>query len=164
MEAALKFLDILQVLARHEVDFILVGGVAAILEGAPVATFDLDIMPRPAEDNRTRLLAALRELEASYLDPAGRHIAPDEDRLATMRMHRLLTKHGPLDVMGSIGHSLAYADLVADTREHEISGLRVRTLKLEKIILSKEQANRDKDRAALPALRRTLLLKGTPKA
>jgi hypothetical protein len=44
MEAALRFLDILRVLSRHRVEFILVGGVAAILEGAPVSTFDLDIM------------------------------------------------------------------------------------------------------------------------
>ena len=44
MPAAIRFLDLLRVLDRHKVDFIVVGGVAAILEGAPVATFDLDIM------------------------------------------------------------------------------------------------------------------------
>jgi hypothetical protein len=164
MDAALRFLDILKVLARHHVDYILVGGVAAILEGAPVSTFDLDIVIPPASDNNLRLLGALRELKARYLDPAGRQIVPDESRLATLRMHRLVTDHGPLDVMQSIGHGLTYADLATDTREYEVADIRVRTLKLEKIILSKEQANREKDRAVLYTLRRTLLLKGTPQA
>jgi hypothetical protein len=47
MDAELRFLDILKALIRHGVEFILVGGVAAILEGAPVSTFDLDVMVRP---------------------------------------------------------------------------------------------------------------------
>lgn len=159
MDAALKFLDILRIMARHEVDFILVGGVAAILEGAPVSTFDLDIVVPAAKEGHARLLAALRELNARYLDPAGRHIVPDENRLASMRLHRLITDHGPIDVMQSIGNNLTYADLSSETLEYHLDGVPVRTLKLEKIILSKEQANRDKDKAVLHTLRRTLQLK-----
>jgi hypothetical protein len=37
------FLEILKVLSRHKVDFIIVGGVCAVLHGAPVSTFDLDL-------------------------------------------------------------------------------------------------------------------------
>lgn len=159
MDAALRFFDILRVLTRHDVDFILVGGVAAVLEGAPVSTFDLDILISSASDNQPRLLNALRELNARYLDPAGRHIVPDEGRVASMHLHRLITDHGPLDVMKSIGDGLTYDDLAAETREYEVSGLPVRVLKLEKIILSKEQANRDKDRSTLNTLRRTLRLR-----
>jgi hypothetical protein len=43
MAVAPRFAGLLEVLARHRVEFILVGGVAAILEGAPVSTLDLDI-------------------------------------------------------------------------------------------------------------------------
>ncbi|HEX2224016.1 MAG TPA: hypothetical protein VHN15_07405 [Thermoanaerobaculia bacterium] len=140
-------------------DFILVGGVAAILEGAPVSTFDLDVVFLPTEENRQRLLAALGDLNARYLDPAGRHIVPDAEKLASLRLHQLLTDHGPLDVLRTIGHGLGYSELVEHTREHRVEGLPVRTLSLEMIILSKEQAQRDKDRAALPVLRRTLELR-----
>jgi hypothetical protein len=160
MDAALRFLDILQILARHQVDYILVGGVAAILEGAPVSTFDVDIVVPWESENNARLLVALRELNSRYLDPAGRQIVPDESRLSSFRMHRLVTDHGPLDVMHSIGDNLTYADLTSDTHEYDVAGFQVRTLKLEKVILSKEQANRDKDKAALHTLRRALLLKG----
>ncbi len=156
MAPALRLLDILTALGRHAVDFILVGGIAAVLEGAPVATFDLDIVPDPAPENRDRLLQALRELNARYLDPAGRHLVPDEARLASMRLHQLVTDAGPLDVLTTIGAGMTYADLVGRTREVEIGGLLFHSLRLDAIIESKEQANREKDRATLPLLHRTL--------
>lgn len=159
MDAAPKLLELLEVLARHGVDFILVGGVAAILEGAPISTFDLDIMVHPTSEDRDRLLAALQELNARYLDPAGRHILPDRKKLETLRLQRLLTDFGPLDVLESIGDGLRYSDLETETRVYEVGGLSVRVLRLEAIIRSKEQAGREKDLAALPILRRTLRLK-----
>jgi hypothetical protein len=159
MDSAPKLLEILKVLARHDVDFILVGGMAAILEGAPISTFDLDVVFRRTDENMQRLLDALQELKARYLDPAGRHIVPDAEKLATLRMHHLITLLGPLDVMETIGAGLSYADLAGNTRVSEVGGISVRILGLETIILSKEQANRDKDRATLPILRRTYLLK-----
>jgi len=70
-----------------------------------------------------------------------------------------MTDLGALDVLESIGHGRRYADLVEHTEIYDIDGLSVRTLRLEMIIRSKEEANRDKDQAVLPILRRTLLLK-----
>jgi len=149
----------LKVLVDHGVDFILVGGVAAILEGAPLSTLDVDVVFLRREENMPPLLNALRALGARYVDPAGRHILPDADKLSSLRMHRLKTEFGPLDVMETIGHGLSYADLIGDTQVMEIAGINVRVLGLETIILSKEQANREKDRATLHVLRRTLRLK-----
>ena len=137
----------------------MVGGVAAILEGAPVSTFDLDIVWDPAPENRDRLLAALQELQARYSDPGGRQIFPSLEKLETLRLHQLVTARGPLDVMSQIGHGMTYSDLFGQTEEYDAGGMRVRVLKLEVVILSKEQAMREKDRAVLPVLRRTLALK-----
>jgi predicted nucleotidyltransferase len=159
MDVELRFLDILRMLIRHEVEFILVGGVAAILEGAPVSTFDLDVMARPTPENRDRLFEALSELNARYLDPAGRRILPDRAKLDSLRIHRLVTDSGPLDVLEQIGRDLTYADLVEHTEIYEVAGVAIRTLHLEMIIRSKEEANRDKDRATLPILRQTLRLR-----
>lgn len=159
MGSAPEFTEILKVLSRHEVEFILVGGLAAIVQGAPVFTFDLDIVILKTAENLPRLLAALQEIDARYLDPAGRHIVPDAEKLASFRMHQLVTSLGPLDVMETIGAGMSYADLVGDTRISEVAGVNVRVLGLETIILSKEQANREKDRATLHVLRRTLRLK-----
>lgn len=161
MDSAPKYFDILEHLARHGVEHIVVGGVAAILEGAPVSTFDLDIVPKPTPDNRLRLLEALRDLEARYLDPAGRHLEPDEAKLATFRLHQLITKAGPLDILATVGKAMTYEHLIGRAHVRIVGELSIRCLDLATIIESKEQANRDKDRAALPILRRTLELKKT---
>ncbi len=152
------FAEILAALTRHEVDFILVGGLAASMSGVPILTFDVDIVPNPSDENRPRLLAALQEVGAHYLDPAGRHIEPDLERLRTLRIQRLATRFGTLDVLAKIGHALTYPDLVDRTHWIETDNLKVRVLDLDMIIRSKEEANRDKDRATLPLLRRALRL------
>jgi hypothetical protein len=55
---------ILAVLDRHQVDFLVVGGVAAIAHGATRPTSDLDCVARRSGTNLDRLAAALRELNA----------------------------------------------------------------------------------------------------
>jgi len=60
---SVRFLGLLRVLLRHEVDFFVVGGVAALLEGAPILTLDLDILVDKAPgnlDRPRRLIAAIR--------------------------------------------------------------------------------------------------------
>jgi hypothetical protein len=157
-----RFLALLRTLLRHRVDFLIVGGVAAQLEGAPILTFDLDILCSRSPENMMRLLAALQEVKARYRDPAGRHIEPDAARLATLQMHLLVTDLGPLDVLVRIGKDLGYDDLAGRTVEFQLAEARVRVLELAAVIETKEYANRDKDRAALPVLRQTLALKVAP--
>lgn len=147
------FDEILRVLSRHEVEFMVVGGIAAILHGSPLTTEDLDVLFRLSGENTVRLHRALSELDAEYLDPAGRRIAPTVQRLATQRMHLLRTKLGRVDVMPSIGKDLRYEDLLGRSRQLEVAGSRVRVLELEAIIESKEQADRPKDRFQLPYLK-----------
>ena len=154
-----RFLDILKVLCRHQVDFIVVGGVAAILEGAPVSTFDLDIMHRRTDENHDRLLCALEELNSRYRDPAGRHIVPDLKKIQSFRLHRLITDSGPLDLLTEIDPDLGFESLIEKTVLYEIAEIQVKVLRLEAVIESKSQSNRDKDLAVLPVLKRTLDLK-----
>ena len=156
---SVKFLGILRVLLRHDVDFFVVGGVAAQLEGAPILTLDLDVLYDKTPDNIERLLGALGELKARYRDPAGRHIEPDRAKLETFRINLLLTELGALDVLGAIGSGSTYQDLLARTISYELGEARVRVLELAAVIESKEQANRDKDRAAMPVLRQALAMK-----
>lgn len=65
---------ILEILAKHEVEFILIGGVATALHGAPFPTADVDIVPALETSNLDRLAAALNDLDALLRDsaqPAG---------------------------------------------------------------------------------------------
>lgn len=160
---SVKFLGLLRVLLHHGVDFFVVGGVAAQLEGAPILTLDLDVVYAKTPENLDRLLAALRELKARYRDPAGRHIEPDKEKLERMRLHLLLTELGALDVLSTVGAGLTYEDLIGRTLSYELGELEVRVLELAAVIETKEQANRDKDRAVLPVLRQTLAMKTRPR-
>jgi hypothetical protein len=156
VRSPVRFGDLLRSLVEGDVDFIVVGGVAAVLEGAPVSTFDLDIVYSLAERNLTRLAKVLGELEAVYVDPAGRSITPDVDGLRGGGHHLLRTRMGRLDALGSIGADQCFDDLLPECLMRSVSGLEIRVLKLETVIATKEIAGRSKDRATLDLLRQTL--------
>lgn len=151
------FAELLRVLAEHRVEFIIVGGVAAVLQGAPISTFDLDVVHSRAPDNVVRALTALESLDALYRDPAGRRIAPNGSLLASTGHHLLMTRDGPLDLLGTIGTGMGYEELLGHTVELDLgSGFNVKVLDLPTLIRTKEVADREKDRAVLAILRRTL--------
>ena len=151
-----KFREALESLARHEVEFIVVGGVAAVLCGAPISTFDLDLVHARDPENVARLVAALRDLDARYRDPAGRILRPDPASLAGEGHHLLMTRCGPLDVLGRIGAGEGYAELLADSAPRPLGDMSVRVLGLAALIRTKAAAGRPKDHAVLAILRRTL--------
>ena len=151
-----RFRDALETLCRHEVDFIVVGGVAAVLNGAPISTFDLDVVHDRDSANIERLIHALAELEAHYRDQTGRRLAPVPALLAGAGHNLLSTKFGPLDVLGTIGTGHDYKTLVGETIEQSLGAFTVRVLALATLIRIKEETARDKDRAVLAILRHTL--------
>lgn len=154
MESA-KYLPLLRVLVAHDVEFILVGGLAAVLQGAPIVTGDLDIVHRRTPENVTKLLAALVELEAVYrIDP--RRLKPTEAHLSGPGHALLSTKFCDLDVLGTIFADTGYEGLKDDAFELELGDVTVDVLGLERLIQSKEYAARGKDLAVLPALRAAL--------
>ncbi len=154
-----RFFELLEVLTHHSVNYIVVGGVAAIVEGAPVTTLDLDIVIDHDIKNLESVLEALHSINAHYRDLAGRHITPTRERLTTNMTNLMQTDLGPLDVLVEIGDGERYAELLPHTRVREVAGIKVQVLGLEKVIETKEAADRDKDRAVLPVLRRSLELK-----
>ena len=153
-----RFADVLRLLVERQVDFMVVGGVAAVLHGAPVSTFDLDVLYSSVEENLPRLADALDRLDALYRDPAGRRIRPDVERLASGGHHLLMTSAGPLDVLGNLGEGWTYETLLPRSGEMQVGDFEVRVLGLAALVEAKELAGRDKDLAMLPVLRETLRL------
>jgi len=142
---------------EHGVDFVVVGGVAAVLGGAPVSTFDLDVVHSREKDNIARLLRALKALGAYYRMRPKRRLKPEVSDLSSGDHQLLMTRFGPLDLLGSIGRSRGYEDLLANTVKVEVGrGVRARVLNLETLFAVKEETADQKDLAALPILRRTL--------
>lgn len=151
-----RFAEILRLLARYEVEFIVVGMTAGILQGAPVTTVDLDVVHRRSPENVARLLRVLASLDAVYRhDP--RKLRPQESQLVGPGHQLLTTTHGDLDCRGAIGEGIGYEELLGQTVRMSLSGgMTVRVLSLPALIEAKERAGRPKDLAVLPVLRATL--------
>jgi hypothetical protein len=154
------FLEVLRVLIAHEIKFIVVGGVSAVLQGAPVTTFDLDLVHSRDSENVERLLRALDSLEAIYRTQPDRRLKPSAAHLSSPGHQLLLTRFGPLDLLGMIGAGHGYEELLGRTVEMKVDDeLRIRVLDLKTLIQTKEEVAGEKDAAVLPILRQTLIEK-----
>jgi hypothetical protein len=156
------FASILAAMNSHSVDFIIIGGVGAALQGAPITTLDLDLAHSRRPENVTRLLNALRELDAYYREQPEKRLKPSASDLAGPGHHLLMTRSGPLDLLGSVSGGRAYDGLLPHTIEMLVAPqTRIRVLDLPMLIRLKEELGRDKDIAMLAVLRRTLKERGT---
>ena len=154
--------SMLRILRAHDVAFVVVGGVAARLRGAPLLTQDVDITPEPTAANMRRLAEALEEMQArlrSASEPEGVEFPFDPDLMATKQMWTLTTRYGDLDlVLQPTGFERfeELADGASPLRVATQPDLYVEVAALVDVIASKEAAGREKDLAALPLLRTTL--------
>ena len=154
-ESVPQIVEILRALDDHQVKFIIVGGVCGVLHGAPITTFDLDLVHSRAPDNLSCLMNALMDLDASYRGHSEQ-IKPDVESLASPGHHLLITRFGPLDLLGTIEKKLGYADLIGHSEEIQVENLAVHILSLEYLIEIKEETFREKDRLILSILKQTL--------
>ncbi len=150
------FRRIVRVLLDHDVDFLVVGALASVLQGAPISTFDIDIVHERSPENVERLQEALEALDARYRGPGNRDLTPDSEDLAGEGHHLLETDAGPLDVLGKIEQQCEYEDLIADSVELEFEGDTVRALSLERYVEFVADSDRAKDQGRLAVLRETL--------
>jgi hypothetical protein len=147
-----RFREILTVLCKHRVDFVVVGGVAAVLDGAPYTTYDVDVVHRRTPENIDRLLTALSELGARYRSRPD--LAPDRSHLESAGHQLLKTTAGPLDVLGEIEGGLDYNALLASSRPVSIgSEMIVQVPTVEVLIRLKEGSSNPKDQLQLGLLR-----------
>lgn len=140
---------LLRTLVEHEVEFCVIGAVAAWLQGNPSVTLDLDVMPRRDLDNAERLAAALNALAAR---PRGGETAIDLEGADFLgwKTQSFDTTAGPLDVVPQAAAIGGFEDIA--TIELALGDFSVRVITIDAVIASKEKLGRPKDTAALPAL------------
>jgi hypothetical protein len=136
--------DLFTALMRRDVPFILLGMGAALLEGAPVATQDLDVWFERVDDKR--IPEAAQEAGGFWIPGFGMQ-PPAFGGAGLDRIDVVLTAHG-LD---------AFSVEYARTLTREIEGVTLRVLPLERILVTKRATGRAKDLAQIPVLEATLL-------
>jgi hypothetical protein len=144
-------LRLLESLLRHKIRFMVVGLSAAALQGAPVVTEDIDLW---FDDlSNPKLSQALVKVGAAYIPPFG-HNPP------------MLGGAGsePFDVVIRMNGLGEFADEWKRAVKIKVGKLRLKVLPLDRIVASKQAANRPKDRRVIPVLQNTIRTLQTKKA
>ena len=150
-------------LARHEVQYVLIGAMGARLQGFPRVTADADITPARDAENLRRLADALRELDARVFTdsvPEGLPFDCSPSMLSRAELWNLVTSAGRLDVAFVPAGTKGFDDLVRNAVSFEVFGVRLHVASLADIIRSKEAADRPQDRQDVVILRK--MLEGRP--
>jgi hypothetical protein len=156
MSAPADLATLLERLAASGVELILVGGLAAVAQGAPIATFDADIVHRRTEDNVDRLMACLLEIGAHYRGRPPPPLLPDRQALFGPGHSLLATRLGQLDVLGAIEEGRGYEDLLPDAVTIPMGAHPLRVLSLEAIVRLKRTSTHPKDKLRMPILEAVL--------
>jgi hypothetical protein len=148
--ATQSFRRILELLEQHGVQYVVVGGVAAVLQGAPVTTFDIDTLVRTDPENVDRLARVLAALDARYRE--HRNLRPSRDDLAAGGHLLLITNSGPFDVLGIIGGGKRYDDVAGSAQQMSVGDLSIKVLSVADLIEDKKALGREKDLAVVKLL------------
>ena len=155
---------IVKVLAKHGVEYIVVGGVGTRFHGATCETQDCDVVIKIANDNIKRLIAALDELDGRI---RAENMSDYEARQFSRNKEELLigndvtpwrTSAGDMDILAFIpdqyGDPRYYAGLKQNADRQTAESVQIWVAGLDDIIASKRYANHPKDLKVLPELYR----------
>jgi hypothetical protein len=145
-----SFEKLLALLARSEVRFVVVGGIAVTLHGYVRLTEDVDILVAPDIPNLERMLAALSHFGEGF----AAELTPDDfdDSEGAVRIVEE-TESCHIDLFTRMSGK-RYEDVMGDAETFEIRGLPVRYASKAALIAWKEKSVREKDRLDAMALRR----------
>jgi len=150
-ERPLDLQQLFATLARHGVEYVVIGGVAVQVHGHRRTTRDLDVMPAPTRDNLDRLALALGELEARPRElPGG---TPTGEQLATAPVvPPLTTRHGELHILNEVPGAAPYDDVRRRALVVELDGVQLAIVGLDDLIAMKRASGRLSDREDLAVL------------
>jgi len=155
-ERPLDLSELIAVLARHGVEYVVIGGVATQVHGHRRTTMDLDLTPDPEPKNLRRLAAALVELDARPRDARG---APGEIQVGDVErltvaaiVPPLLTRHGQLHILKEPKGARDFEAMRAAALVVDLDGNEVAIVALDDLIRMKRAAGRPGDLDDIAAL------------
>jgi hypothetical protein len=138
--------EILERLTARGVDFVIVGGIAAVLHGSARNTFDLDICFATDQANLDALGDVLGGLDARLRGVAGEvPFVPDGETLRKIELMTLSTSAGNLDLLAIPPGAPPYERLRRNADRYDLGGFTVLVASIEDLIAMKDRARRPKD-------------------
>ena len=139
---------ILRALLAHDVDFVLIGGMAGIARGSSYPSYDVDIAYERSRPNLERLAAALQELQATLRGaPPDVPFLLDAETLERGAHFTFSTPYGSLDILTDPDGAPPYVQLRAGAGEPSlVEGERILVASLDHLIAMKEASGRTKDK------------------
>src|SRR5947209_7757300 len=132
MASTLQLRDLLQRLNDAGLEYVVVGGIAAVTHGSPRATFDLDVCAPLVEPNLSRMLDALRGIRPRFRMRPDRMPLPDDPtRLQDFKMFCLETDLGTIDLLGDISGVGSFEEVARQSTSMNIGGVTCRVLNLD---------------------------------
>jgi len=154
-----NFSKFLPRLSENRVDYILIGGGAAIAHGAARTTYDIDIVYSRASTNLAKIVKAMQDLSPYYRGvPPGLPFKWDQKTLENGLNFTLTTDWGDIDLLGEVAGDGTYDKLTSFTAI-ELYGYPVHVVTLNKLIHLKRAAGRPKDFEAIAELEALLELR-----
>jgi hypothetical protein len=142
-----ELLPLIVLLAEHEVDFVLIGGAAGVVQGSSYPTYDVDVAYARDRPNLERLAGALESVSATLRGaPKGIPFILDAATLEKGGNFTFDTKLGSLDVLADAEGSPPYERLRDEARVISLGGHDVRVASLDHLIRMKESVGRTKDK------------------
>jgi hypothetical protein len=141
--------ELFRALARHDVEYVTIGGIAIQAYGGRRLTQDLDVAIAASSDNLGRLAGALLDLDARILGPDGRRSrsVPTAPLLASSDQWHLITAHGSLDVLTVPAHLGSFADMRRRAHEVPLGDLSIPIAHRDDLLEMKRVAGRPQDLA-----------------
>jgi hypothetical protein len=143
---------ILRALAKHRVDYVLIGGLAVQTHGHVRTTNDADLIPAPDPANLERLAAALRSLDARVLNPGHQDTSVDAKMLPKAAVWQFTTRDGGIDVMHEVPGARPYDELSDRALHVRLGDIDVPVVGLDDLIQMKLARGRPVDVADVAAL------------
>lgn len=145
--------ELLRRLTARGVDFVVIGGIAAVLWGSPRMTFDLDICFALDDGNLEALGSVLVELGASLKGVADEvPFVPDAATLRRVELLTLSTSAGELDLLAQPPGAPDYNSLRRRASRVDIGDFHVLVSSIEDLIAMKRAGGRNKDLADIDEL------------